>query len=109
MNKYFRQWLIALGITSLCAPLAFAEEAASAKTVSVYTTAKDTNKRLSLSDTLTLKPSQQPPETDVAIFVNPEKRYQTLLGIGGAITDSSAEVFATLSKTKKEEFLKIVR
>lgn len=106
MNKYFRQWLIALGITSLCAPLAFAEEAASTKTVSVYTTAKDTNKRLSLSDTLTLKPSQQPPETDVAVFVNPEKRYQTLLGIGGAITDSSAEVFASLSKAKKEEFLK---
>lgn len=106
MNKHFRQWLIALGITSLCAPLAYATDAATAKTLSVYTTAKDSDKRLSLDETLTLKPSQQPPETDIAIFVNPDKRYQTLLGIGGAITDSSAEVFAKLSNAKKEEFLK---
>lgn len=105
MNKHFRQWLIALGITSLCAPLAYANDAATAKTLSVYTTAKDSDKRLSLGETLTLKPSQQPPETDIAIFVNPDKRYQTLLGIGGAITDSSAEVFAKLSNAKKEEFL----
>lgn len=106
MKTYFRQWLIALGITGLCVPLAYAADTATTKTLSVYTTAKDTDKRLSLSDTLTLKPSQQPPETDVAIFVNPEKRYQTFFGIGGAITDASAEVFGKLNKAKKEEFMK---
>lgn len=106
MNKFFRHWLIALGVTSLCVPLAYAGDATTAKTLSVYTTAKDSDKRLALGESLTLKPGQQPPETDIAIFVNPEKRYQTFFGIGGAITDASAEVFGKLSKAKKDEFLK---
>lgn len=106
MNKHFRHWLIALGVTSVFTPPALANHAADAKTLSVYTTAKDTDKRISLGEPLTLKPGQQPPETDVAIFVNPEKHYQTFFGIGGAITDASAEVFDKLSSAKKEEFLK---
>ena len=40
-----------------------------------------------------------------SIFVDPEQTFQTLMGIGGAITDASAEVFATLSKSKQQEFL----
>jgi glucosylceramidase len=43
---------------------------------------------------------KQPLETQVCIFVNPEKKFQTFMGIGGAITDASAEVFAKLSPEK---------
>lgn len=75
------------------------------KTISVYTTAKDAEKRMALTQTLKFSPGQQPPETDIAIFVNPNKRFQKVLGIGGAITDSSAEVFGKLSPAKQEEFL----
>jgi glucosylceramidase len=39
------------------------------------------------------------------VFVNPDKTFQTFLGIGGAITDASAEVFAKLSKEKQQELL----
>jgi glucosylceramidase len=39
------------------------------------------------------------------VFVDPNKTFQTFLGIGGAITDASAEVFAKLSKEKQQEFL----
>jgi glucosylceramidase len=44
-------------------------------------------------------------ETELSIFVNPNKTFQTLVGIGGAITDASAEVFAHLSPVKQVELL----
>lgn len=73
--------------------------------VEIYTTAKDSDKRLSLTDKLTFKTRQQPPESEISIFVNPNKRFQKVLGIGGAITDASAEVFAKLSPDKQAELL----
>jgi glucosylceramidase len=74
--------------------------------VRVYSTAKDTDMRLSLVSKLTFQPAIQPLETEVSIFVNPNKTFQTFFGIGGAITDASAEVFASLSSPKQEELLK---
>ena len=74
-------------------------------TALVYTTAKDTDKRLSLTDELTFESGVQPFETEVSIFVNPDKRYQKVLGFGGAITDASSEVFSKLPSDKQEELL----
>ncbi|SHM81221.1 glycoside hydrolase family 30 protein [Flavobacterium chilense] len=71
--------------------------------ISVYTTAENTNLRLSLSNDL-ISTSQQTNST-VSITIDPAKTYQTFLGIGGAITDASAEVFARLSPKKQQEFL----
>ena len=48
------------------------------KTVSIYTTAKDTDKRLTLTCTTNFKPGKQPLETEISIFVNPNTRYQSL-------------------------------
>ncbi|MEI7676464.1 MAG: glycoside hydrolase family 30 protein [Bacteroidales bacterium] len=75
------------------------------RTMSVYTTADQTNLRLSLTETADFKNVKQPLETDVCVFVNPIKTFQTVVGIGGAITDASAEVFAKLSKAKQQELL----
>ncbi|RVT77491.1 glycosyl hydrolase [Flavobacterium sufflavum] len=75
------------------------------KTVSVYTTADNTKLRLTLTDKLVLTASKQPLEYEVSVFVEPKKTFQTLLGIGGAITDASAEVFAKLPKDKQQELL----
>lgn len=105
MNNQLTKFIIALALASPALGVYGADNSATTKTLSVYTTAKDTNQRLSLSDTLTLKPAQQAPETEIAIFVNPAKQYQTFLGIGGAITDASAETFAKLNSKKKTEFL----
>ncbi|MFC3114415.1 glycoside hydrolase family 30 protein [Cellvibrio fontiphilus] len=104
MKKTLQHLLLALTVagasnTSLAAD-------SQGKTLSIYTTAKDTTLRLTAGENLSLKPAQQAPETDIAIFVNPQKQYQTLLGIGGAITDASAETYAKLSSKKKAEFLK---
>jgi len=71
----------------------------------VYTTASDTELRLTESGKVTFKVAVQPLETEVSVFVNPNKSFQTLLGIGGSITDASAEVFAQLPPEKQKEFL----
>ena len=92
-------------ITTINANLGNASEPASERCIQVYTTAKDTNLRMTLSDQLQLTPAQQSPETDIAIFVNPDRRYQTVLGIGGAITDASAEVYAGLNKATQQELM----
>src|SRR5881394_3802101 len=69
---------------------------AKGKTVVVYTTADNTNLRLTKTDDVSFKDLKQPFEVETCIFVNPNKKFQTFLGIGGAITDASAEVFAKL-------------
>ena len=73
--------------------------------VVVYTTAEKSNHRISATDTLTFKHHGQPLETQVCVFVDPSKTYQTFLGIGGALTDASAETFAKLPKDKQQEIL----
>ncbi|MGG9962652.1 glycoside hydrolase family 30 protein [Ferruginibacter sp. SUN106] len=78
---------------------------ATGKTVTVYTTADSSNLRLSVTGTSTFSAMPQPLETQVCIFVDPNKSFQTFLGIGGALTDASAETFAKLSKEKQEEFM----
>ncbi|MBP1841303.1 glycoside hydrolase family 30 protein [Formosa algae] len=75
------------------------------KNVVVYTTAKDTNLRLTQTNNLTFVKSDQPSEAEVSVFVNPNKTFQEFLGIGGAITDASAEVFAKLRPETQEELL----
>jgi glucosylceramidase len=76
------------------------------KEVTIYTTADSTELRLTQTSKQTFKPAAQPLETELAVFVNPNKTFQTFFGIGGAVTDASAEVFATLPQAKQEEFLK---
>jgi glucosylceramidase len=71
----------------------------------VYTTAEKTDYRLSATDTLTFKHLGQPLETQTCVFVDPSQTYQTLLGIGGALTDASAETFAKLPKDKQQEIM----
>ncbi|WP_440134623.1 glycoside hydrolase family 30 protein, partial [Chitinophaga sancti] len=78
----------------------------SRKTVTVYTTAAKTTLRIAATDKLSFSPSKQPYETEVCIFVDPAKSFQTMTGIGGALTDAAAEVFAKLPKEKQAELLK---
>jgi glucosylceramidase len=75
------------------------------KKITVYTSADSTKLRLTQTDVLTFVPSKQPLEIEVSVFVEPTKTFQTFMGIGGAITDASAEVFAKLSKDKQKEFM----
>lgn len=71
----------------------------------IVTTASDSEFRLSITDTLSFKQARQPLETELWVFVNPNKTFQEFLGIGAAITDASAETFDKLSHEIQEELL----
>jgi len=75
------------------------------KDVTVYTSADNTDLRLAATGKLTFKKTGQPLESEISVFVNPGKTYQTFIGIGGAITDASAEVFAKISPDNQQKFL----
>ena len=72
---------------------------------SVYTTAHNTNFKLTVSDSLKFQEIEQPLETAASIIVDETKEFQTFLGIGGAITDASAETFYKLSNNNQNRFL----
>ena len=74
--------------------------------VSVYTTAENTEYRITkTSDSSRFSDYGQPVESQVCVFVDPTHRFQTILGIGGAITDASAETFAKLPVKVQKQFL----
>src|SRR5258705_5168856 len=73
--------------------------------VAVYTTADNSDWRLSATGPVAFKQMGQPLETQICVFVDPAKTFQTILGIGGALTDASAETFAKLPKDKQREIL----
>ena len=75
------------------------------KTITIYTTARDSSLRLTKTGETQFTEADQPIEKEISIFVNPGKLFQNFIGIGGAITDASAEVFAKLSEDKQEELL----
>ncbi len=75
------------------------------KTATIYTTAKDAEMRLEQTGTKVFQQSKQATESEISVFVNPNRKFQTFIGIGGSITDAAAEVFATLPKKKQQEFL----
>ena len=67
----------------------------------VFTTAKDTDLRLTHTNSARFSIDGSITEAGVGIYVNPAKQFQTLLGIGGSITDASAG-FCQLSLETKE-------
>ena len=76
------------------------------KKVLVYTTADNTDYRISLTDTLHFAHMGQPVETQVCVFVDPRQKFQTLIGIGGALTDAAAETFYKIPADSRQELLK---
>jgi glucosylceramidase len=76
------------------------------KKVLVYTTADKTDYRISLTDTLHFSHMGQPLETQVCVFVDPSQKFQKLIGIGGALTDASAETFYKIPEASQQELLK---
>src|SRR6202012_975826 len=78
---------------------------AKSKSVKVFVTEKGTENRITPTETLHFEAKAQPVETEFMVFVDPSKSFQTMLGIGGALTDASAETFYKLPKDKQKEFL----
>jgi glucosylceramidase len=86
-------------------PLAKIKYSTSGKAVSIFTTADSSNYRLTKTGVLEFKKLAQPTEGEISLFVDPDKTFQTFLGIGAALTDASAETFAKMSVEKQNEIL----
>jgi glucosylceramidase len=76
------------------------------KTIKVYTTAANTSYRLTPVEELQFTNADALIERKVFVFVDDSHSFQTMLGIGGAITDASAETFARLTPDQQNELIK---
>ncbi len=92
---------MALAALSLCHASAVA-----ATDVEVYLTAQEGGARLARQPVVALRPAGQFTEKSAYVFVDRAKSFQTLLGIGGALTDASAETYAKLPEAKRRELLR---
>jgi glucosylceramidase len=73
--------------------------------VSVYVTAKDTDLRLDAIGEFSMQTASQPLETQPFVLIDPAKQFQTMIGIGAALTDASAETFYKMPKAVQQEIL----
>jgi glucosylceramidase len=73
--------------------------------VALYLTAQSAGQPLSRMADLNFVPMPQPTEHQTCIIIDPAKKFQTLLGIGGALTDAAAETYYKLPKDKQQEIL----
>ena len=91
MIKKISIQLFAASMVAIVGPVWCQTTNYSGKKIGIYTTARDTTLRLDHVGTVQLKPAGQPIEGEPWIFVDPTKQFQTMLGIGGALTDAAAE------------------
>src|SRR5512136_2608939 len=71
----------------------------------VYITARDTDQRLSPAEKLKFEEYEHLSEKQPIVFVNEKVTFQTIEGIGGAITDAAAETFYKLPEGKRKEVI----
>ena len=105
-NHYMKFFLTCFALCAFTYINAQTSVSALNKKVLVYTTADKTDYRISLTDTLHFSHMGQPVETQVCVFVDPRRKFQKLIGIGGALTDASAETFYKIPAASQQELLK---
>jgi len=71
----------------------------------VYVTSRDSELRMSLSDKLKFEEYEHTSERQPIVFVNEKVTFQTIEGIGGAITDAAAETFYKMPEGKRNEII----
>ncbi|HEY4151271.1 MAG TPA: glycoside hydrolase family 30 protein [Chitinophagaceae bacterium] len=97
--------LLLSGAPGLILAQAGKPKTAAQRSVTVYTTASQTNLRLSENGQLSFRDYPQPLESEPTIFIDPSSSFQSFLGIGGALTDAAAETFAKLPRAQQQELL----
>jgi glucosylceramidase len=70
-----------------------------------FLTADQSPFRLSERPAIAMVPDAQPLDKEACVFVDPNKRFQTIVGVGGAITDAAAETFYKLPKEAQDQIL----
>ncbi|AHW60620.1 glucosylceramidase [Draconibacterium orientale] len=72
---------------------------------SVYVTAKDTDLKLSAVGQFKFAEIGQPLETQPFVLIDPAKTFQTMEGIGAALSDAAAETFYKMPKDVQQQLL----
>ena len=96
----FKSFLVALGGCVL-----FFATARGGQSVDIWITAKDSGEHLTRISTLPLVPEGAFTEKVQRVFVDPMKTFQTVLGIGGAMTDAAADTYAKLPEARQRELV----
>ncbi|MHB2020552.1 MAG: glycoside hydrolase family 30 protein [Candidatus Xenobia bacterium] len=73
--------------------------------VVVYQTARDNGDRLAPKPPLQFRSLPQPDEGSWTVMVDPDHTFQTMVGIGGALTDAAAETWAKLPKAAQQQLI----
>jgi len=73
--------------------------------VRIFQTAQESNTRMADLGSVAFAAFGQPLETQPCVFIDPGHTFQTITGIGGALTDAAAETFFSLSAAKQQELL----
>ena len=94
--------LTMMGTAALAAPAAQAAGSA----WQVVTTAQGGAQRFAVRTLDAPQPAGQPKETETAVFVDTRYQFQQVFGFGGAVTDAVAEVYARLTPSAQQAFLK---
>lgn len=102
-NKLFISGLVFIATLMI---QCFAQAQSSVKHVKTFTTARDADLRMQQTGTLEFKSMGQPFETQTCIFADPTHTFQSFIGIGGAITDASAETFYMLPAEKQQQIIR---
>ncbi len=71
----------------------------------VFVTAKDTTLRLNVLGEFKMEAFDQPLETQPFVLIDPERTFQTMEGIGAALTDASAETFYKMPENARAQLL----
>ncbi|QZE12806.1 glycosyl hydrolase [Halosquirtibacter laminarini] len=97
--------LIASFLLSSCGKTKKEQRVVEKSTASVFETSKGGNGEMNKIDNISFYDKKQPYENEVTVFVDPSLEYQEIRGIGGAITDASAEVYDQLSKETQKQLM----
>jgi glucosylceramidase len=92
-------------ITMLFLALALTGTAGAQPSAEVFLTARDSGDRLTDKGAVPFERMSQPAEFSATVMVDPGHTYQTIEGIGGALTDAAAETYAKLPKKSQQELL----
>lgn len=74
--------------------------------VTIYTTAQGAKQQMVRSQVAAPKAGHALSEAENSIFIEPGKRFQEFYGVGGAITDATAEMFGKLDGKRQQELLR---
>ncbi len=106
MRKHLLLLTIALMYSSLYISAKETTNFNSIRVAKQYTTSQTGDLRLSYVGELQFENHPQAVGVKNSIFINQDKKFQTVLGIGGALTDASAETFFKMPVAKQKEFIK---